>query len=253
MRVESSERWVRGMMGDIGVVDTRAPLLFWEDDFPVPGYAYAPEDVRTDLLRPALPPPPGGNFFFLPKGPVSQWFDLLAGDHLIEHAAWIRDDPALAGMIVFSWDPTVLDRWLEEDEVVAGHPRDPHKRVDALHSSRHVTVALDGHLLADSSDPVLLFETFLPTRYYVPRADVDFDRLTAVDRFSLCPYKGYAREYWDAPGSRGVAWSYADPFPAVGAIAGRVAFYNESVDITVDGMALPRPESVFSNRANRPV
>lgn len=253
MRVESSERWVRGMLGATAVIDTRAPLLFWEDDFPVPSYAYPLADVRTDLLIESPAPPQASGFsFFGPHGPVSTWFDLRYEHKIIHHAAWTREDPALAGRIVFSWEPGVLERWLEEDEVVAGHPRDPHKRVDALHSSRHVTVALDGQVLADSRDTVALFETFLPTRYYFPRTDVALNRLTAVERFSHCPYKGDAREYWDAPGANGVAWCYTEPFAAVGAIAGRIAFYNELVDLTVDDQDLSRPETVFSVQAHRP-
>ncbi|GAA4363461.1 hypothetical protein [Paeniglutamicibacter cryotolerans] len=109
----------------------------------MPGYAYAPEHVRTDLLQPSAGPPRGGNVL-LPKGPVSAWFDLLDGHRVIEHASWIRAD-------------AVQDRRLEEDKVL-----------DAPSSSRHLTVALDGHLPADSRDLWLLVEIFLPTRNYVP-------------------------------------------------------------------------------------
>jgi len=252
MRVELSDRWVRAMVGDTAVVDSRAPLLFWEEAFPVPSYAFARDDVRTDLLRLATGEPAGEPFFFLPKGPVAEWFDLEVDERTLVRAAWVRDDPALSDRIVFSWQPGMVDRWLEEDEQVASHPRDPHKRVDALPSSRHVTVALDGVVLAESTDPVLLFETDLPTRYYLPRGDVAFERLTGSANRSHCPYKGYAEEYWDAPGVPGVAWSYANPYAAVSTITGRVAFYNELVDITVDGQERPRPESVFTPAKNRP-
>lgn len=235
MRVEPSDRWVRGLTGDTVVVSSFAPLLFWEDSFPVPSYAYPREDVRTDLLRPGSEPS-SPHAFFGPHGPVSEWFDLETGDgRTLRAVAWVRDDPALADHIVCSWEPGLLDRWLEEDEEVSGHPRDPHARVDALPSSRHVTVALDGVMLAETSSPVVLFETGLPTRYYLPREDVDLGKLTARSRRTHCPYKGDAEEYWDAPGAEGVAWSYARPYPAVAAIAGRIAFYNELVDITVDG------------------
>lgn len=254
MRTERSDKWVRAVVGDTTVVDSRAPLLFYEESFPVPGYAFDRGDVRTDLLRPAAGAPPREPFFFLPKGPVSQWFDLEVAGRRIPHAAWIRDDPALRDLVVLSWQPGLLDRWLEEDEEVASHPRDPHKRVEALASTRHVTVALDGVVLADSSDPVLLFETDLPTRYYLPRDDVRFEALSSSTNRSHCPYKGEADQYWDAAGADApnVAWSYSAPLPAVGKVAGRVAFYNELVDITVDGVLQPRPVSVFSAAANRP-
>lgn len=256
MRTEYSDKWVRACVADVTVVDSRAPLLFWEDSFPVPAYAFAGRDVRIDLLRPSTSPPPRQPFFFLPKGPVAQWFDLALPGRTVPHAAWRRDTPELADLFVFSWQPGVLDRWLEEDEEVAGHPRDPRKRVEALPSSRHVVVSLDGTVLADSREPVLLFETDLPTRYYVPRADVNFDALSPTPNHSLCPYKGSADLYWDVIGhadARNAAWSYPSPVPAVGRIRDRVAFYNELVDIAVDGIAQERPVSVFSIRANRPV
>lgn len=255
VRTERSAKWVRAFVGETAVVDSRAPLLFYEETFPVPGYAFAREDVRTDLLQPAVGEPPREPFFFLPKGPVSQWFNLDVEGRLIPHAAWIRDEPELRNLLVFSWQPGLVDRWLEEEEEVGGHPRDPHKRVEALASARHVTVALDGVVLADSSTPVLLFETDLPTRYYLPREDVHLDLLSPSSNRSQCPYKGEADHYWNVEGPReakNVAWSYTAPFPAVEKVAGRVAFYNELVDITIDGILQQRPVSVFSTAANRP-
>jgi uncharacterized protein (DUF427 family) len=103
---------------------------------------------------------------------------------------------------------------------------------------------------------VLLFETGLPTRYYLPEADVAADGLEPSPTRSHCPYKGSADRYWSVrnrPDARSVAWSYGDPFPAVRAIAGRIAFYHELVDLTVDGVNLPRPVSVFSRKEHRPV
>lgn len=264
MRTEPIDKRVRGLVGDTVVVDTLHPLLFWEDDFPVPNYAYEPADVRTELLVPTqadvtqADAPPRFDFF-APHGPVSQVYDLVVGDRSIPRAAWLRDDPALADRIVFSWRPGLLDRWLEEAEDVGGHPRDPHKRVEALASDRHVVVSLgdltsDGIVLAETRRPVLLFETGLPTRFYFPEEDLSAEALEPSRAKSFCPYKGAADRYWSVrgrPDAADVAWSYAAPFPAVGKIAGRVAFYNELVDITVDGVRLERPESPFSSRAHR--
>lgn len=255
MRTESSEKWVRAFVGDVAVVDSRSPLIFWEERFPVPGYAFARADVREDLLGPSADQPPMDGSFFSPHGAVSQWYDLEVDGRRLPNAAWQRDDPALADRVVLSWQPGLLDRWLEEDEVVSSHPRDPHTRVDALASSRHVVVSLDGTVLADTRAPVLLFETGLPTRYYLPVEDVRLELLTATDNRSHCPYKGVADRYWDLagrPDMRNVAWAYSAPYPAVGAVQDRVAFYNELVDLTVDGVALPRPESPFSAKASRP-
>jgi uncharacterized protein (DUF427 family) len=252
VRTEQSEKWVRAFVDDVAVVDSHAPVLFWEERFPVPAYAFAAGDVRTDLLRPSKAEPPHGPGFFLPRGPVAAWFDLRVGDRLLEHVAWRRDDPAVAELLVLSWRPGLIDRWQEEEDVVRGHPRDPHKRVDALPSSRHVQVSVDGVVLADTTSPVLLFETGLPTRFYLPADDVDLGALTATATTSHCPYKGDADRYWSAAGGGDIAWSYSAPFPAVGAIAGRIAFYDELVDVWVDGTLRERPESPFSTAANRP-
>ena len=265
MRTEPIDKRVRGLVGDTVVVDTLRPLLFWEDDFPVPNYAFLPADVRTDLLVPTQADvtrtEPSPRFdFFAAQGPVAQLYDLVVGDRTLANAAWQRDDPALADRIVFSWRPGLLDRWLEESEEVGGHPRDPHKRVEALASDRHVVVSLGdpasgGVVLAETRRPVLLFETGLPTRFYVPEEDVSAEALEPGRAHSFCPYKGTADRYWSVrgrPDATDIAWSYSAPFPAVGKIAGRVAFYNEVVDVTVDGVMLERPDSPFARRAHRP-
>jgi uncharacterized protein (DUF427 family) len=134
--------------------------------------------------------------------------------------------------------------------MIVGHPRNPYARVDALRSHRHVRVMLDGITLADTHSPVLLFETGLPTRYYVDRTDVAFDHLVASDTRTLCPYKGTTTGYWSVRGSDGavhadLAWAYDYPLPAVAPIAGLVAFYNEKLDIVVDDVALQRPSTHF--------
>jgi uncharacterized protein (DUF427 family) len=255
VRAELSDRWVRGFVGNVAVVDTRTPLLFWEERFPVPRYAVDRRDVREDVLLPASGPAPTEPRFFLPRSPVARWYDLEVEGRRLPHVAWSHHDSDLGDRLVLSWQPGLIDRWLEEEEEVSGHPRDPYKRVDALPSSRHVVVALDGVVLADSTSPVLLFETGLPTRYYLPLEDVRLDALTPSANRSHCPYKGDADRYWDLADHRngnGIGWSYSEPYPAVGAIQGRLAFYNELVDITVDGVAQPRPVSYFSARVNRP-
>jgi uncharacterized protein (DUF427 family) len=148
-----------------------------------------------DLLREAERPTTYSRPFG-PGGPVGQWYDIEVGGRHVPAAAWTRDTPELAGLVIVSWEPGVLDRWMEEDEVVFAHPRDPHHRVDALPSSRHVTVSLDGRLLAETHTPVLLFETGLPTRYYLPQADLVSPDLTPASHETACPYKGVADRYW---------------------------------------------------------
>jgi uncharacterized protein (DUF427 family) len=142
-------------------------------------------------------------------------------------------------------DWVALDSWFEEDEQVFVHPRSPYVRVDALRSSRTVRVELDGVLLAETSSPVLLFETGLPTRYYIPRTDLRPENLMASETVSECPYKGTTSGYYsaivDGVVTPDVAWTYDFPTRQVLPIAGLVAFYQERVNVSVDGEAAPMP------------
>jgi uncharacterized protein (DUF427 family) len=154
----------------------------------------------------------------------------------------------LAGRARFEWG--ALDAWYEEDEQVFVHPRDPYTRVDALRSTRHVRVELDGVVLADSASPVLVFETGLPTRYYLNRTEVDFAHLIPTQTVTACPYKGTTGGYWSAQigetTHRDIAWTYVFPTRQLLPIAGLIAFYNEKVDITLDGQPMQRPDTHFS-------
>ncbi|MFB9677267.1 DUF427 domain-containing protein [Streptosporangium vulgare] len=157
---ETGERWVRGIKGDVTVVDSRAPVLVWEASHPVPRYAFPEAEVRSDLLRPAAAPPTGVH-----EG-STVFYDLVIGGETVANAAWSY--PALPGHIAFEWfqhGGEVLEHWYEEEEEIFVHPRDPYKRVDPVPSSRHVRVEIDGRVVADTRRPVLLFETGLPTRY----------------------------------------------------------------------------------------
>jgi uncharacterized protein (DUF427 family) len=142
-----------------------------------------------------------------------------------------------------------MDAWFEEDEEVFVHPRSPYTRIDALASSRHVEVIVNGVTVADSTHPTLLFETGLPTRYYLPKVDVRLDLLRESSATSACPYKGFAR-YWSVDTGSGVAedvgWSYPTPLRESEQVAGLVCFYNERVDLRVDGELQERPKTPFS-------
>lgn len=163
------------------------------------------------------------------------------------------DDAAegIARTARFDWG--ALDAWYEEDEQVFVHPRSPYVRVDALRSHRHVRVSLEGITLAMSTTPVLVFETGLPTRYYFDRTDVDFGHLVPTATQTACPYKGVTSGYWSVrtgdevrDGHADLAWAYDFPTRQLLPIAGLVAFYNEKVDIDLDGVRLPRPKTHFS-------
>ncbi|WP_329423934.1 DUF427 domain-containing protein [Streptosporangium sp. NBC_01495] len=246
---EPSERWVRGTRGDVTVVDSRNPVLVWEASHPVPRYAFPEAEVRSDLLRPAADPATGVH-----EG-STVLYDLVIGGETVANAAWRY--PALPGHIAFEWfqhEGEVLEHWYEEEEEIFVHPRDPYKRVDPVPSSRHVRVEIDGRVVAETRRPVLLFETGLPTRYYLPPEDVNLELFEPTASSTRCPYKGVA-SYWSAreDGSvpADVAWAYPDPIPAAERIRDHIAFYNEVVDIVVDGVRLERPVTFFSERLSK--
>jgi uncharacterized protein (DUF427 family) len=244
---DPSARWVRARIGDTTIVDSKQPLLLWEPGRPVATYLFPAADVRTDLLR-SVPAPSDQEHV----GAV-EWYDLELDGRRFEQLAWRYDEGPLAGHIAIDWfgrKRQGVEHWYEEEEEVFVHPRDPHKRVDALPSSRHVRIAIGGKTLAETTKPVLLFETHLPIRYYIPPEDVDFSQLEETELKTRCPYKGIAR-YWSVsgvPSGKNIVWAYDDPIPAAGAIKGHLAFYNEVVDITVDGVALDRPVTHFNQR-----
>ncbi|MET7386325.1 DUF427 domain-containing protein [Streptomyces sp. NPDC005529] len=243
-----SERWVRGRTGETTVVDSRNPVLVWEPGVPVPLYAFPRGDVREDLLRPAKNPRTGthtGSRIF---------YDIELDGVLLENAAWTFPVDDLAGHIAFEWFRRVgrgLEHWYEEEDEIFIHPRDPYKRVDAIPSSRHVQIEIEGTLVADTHRPVLLFETGLPIRYYMPREDVRLDLFQPSDLSTGCPYKGTAT-YWawrgDGDEPADLVWSYPEPLPAVAPVKDLLAFYNEAVDIIVDGERLDRPVTPFTSK-----
>ena len=167
-----------------------------------------------------------------------------ADDVLDSRAAAKTDDrfDELKGHVTFSW--TAFD-WYEEDEQVFVHARSPRHRVDTLYSSRRVQVFIDGQEVANSVRPVLLFETSLPTRYYLPFADVRTELLTASATLSRCPYKGVAR-YWSHPALADAAWSYPEPIGEIPKIRDLLCFYDERVDVVLDGEPQPRPVTPFT-------
>jgi uncharacterized protein (DUF427 family) len=243
VRVEHGAKRVRAYVGGELVADSNRPLLVWEKPF-YPAYYLPVEDVRTELLE------ADGGFVHSPSRGNGHTFTLRAGGKELAAAAMrYRESPLeeLRDAIRLDWD--AMDAWFEEDEQVFTHPRDPYTRVDILPSSRHVRVEVDGVTVAETAKPTLLFETGLPTRFYLPKTHVRMDLLTPTDTVSHCPYKGQA-EYWSVRAGDAVhadlAWSYRTPLPESQKIAGLISFYNEKVDIFVDGVLQERPKTKFS-------
>lgn len=131
-----------------------------------------------------------------------------------------------------------MDQWFEEDVPIYGHPKDPYKRIDILHSTRTVKVGIDGVTLAESSSPLFLLETTLRTRHYLPPTSVNWECLKPSETQTRCPYKGLANYYHvvvNGKEYRDLVWYYRYPTSESMPIAGYMCFYNEKVDVWLDG------------------
>jgi uncharacterized protein (DUF427 family) len=245
VRVEPLPRRLRAVFAGTVVADTTRGLYLFETGH-LPVYYLPRSDVRFDLLEPS------DRTTHCPyKGDASYW-SLVVGDRRSDDAVWgypspVEGAPDIADHVAFYWNK--VDAWFEEEDEVYVHARDPYKRVDVLRSSRHVQVLVGGEVVADSHRPHMLFETSLPTRYYLPKLDVRLDLLTPSPTVTACPYKGRAT-YWsiDVGDTHidDVAWSYPAPIPELPKVEGLICFFNERVDLVVDGEAQARPRSPWS-------
>jgi uncharacterized protein (DUF427 family) len=219
-------RRLRALVGDHVVLDTLgAKLLHETGHLPVP---YVPlDDFDAELLDRT------DHTTHCPfKGDASYW-SVRAGDSVVENAVWAYEDPLpeaswLKGYGALYWDKATA--WFAEEERVFAHLRDPFHRVDVLDSSRPVTVRTNGRVVARSERPKLLFETGVPTRAYVPRADVVPGALGDSENRSVCPYKGQSR-YLSVDGVADAAWTYDAPLPDAIKVQGHVCFDDERVTV----------------------
>ena len=241
VRVEPTQKRIRVMLGGEVVADTTSALLVWEVPY-FPTYYFPADDVRTELLvetgESRRSPSRGDGTQYVVKAGNSE------GAAYAFHGSKVEE---IDGYVSFVW--RTMDHWFEEDEEVYVHPRDPYTRIDILPSSRRVRVEIEGTTVAETTNASFLFETGLPTRYYIPKTDVRMDLLTPTETATACPYKGTAR-YWSVvvEGSTydDIAWAYDVPLPESQKIAGLISFYNEKVDIYVDEELQDRPKTKFS-------
>lgn len=240
-RPERALKRVRVHLDGRLVADSRAALLVWEVPY-YPAYYIPVGDVRAELT------PNGGTKHSESRGDAVVC-DVSTGGATAEGAALRYDDSAVEevrGHVRFPWD----DRWqwFEEDEPVSVHARDPYKRVDILGSSQHVRIEVDGVTVAESSQPRILFETSLVPRYYLPMTDVRLDLLRPSGTQTRCPYKGTASYYSveiDGKLTEDVVWFYTAPLPESQKVQGLACFYDEQVDVYLDGVLQARPETPF--------
>jgi uncharacterized protein (DUF427 family) len=242
---EDQPRRIRAMFNGETVVDsTHAKMLHEHGHLPL--YYFPEDEVRTDLLEAT------DHHTRCPwKGEASYW-SLRVGDRLAENAVWgypepLDGAPPLAGYRAFYWDK--MDEWLEEDEPAIVHARDPYHRTDVLESSRHVQASVGGDVVAESTRTLVVYETGLPPRWYFPPDDVNRELFADSDTHTGCAYKGFA-SYWSVGGEEDVAWYYPEPTRDFQRIAGRIAFFNERVDLEVDGELQEKPTTQWSHRGS---
>jgi uncharacterized protein (DUF427 family) len=247
LRYEPIERRVRGNIGAEAVVDSTEAILVWEPRRVCPSYAVPAEHIQAKL---AEAPATNGQVDGVLHPGIPFSVHTAAGEPVSisgrEGAGFRLADEDLSGYVELDFD--AFDGWYEENERIAGHPRDPFHRVDVHQSARPVRIELDGDVVAETTRARFVCETELPMRFYLPREDVRVELHTSSAR-TYCPYKGEA-SYWsvDAGGRRhqDLGWTYRQPLPDAVALTGLVAFWDEQVDVFVDGEQRARPDGAIS-------
>ncbi|MBV9047508.1 MAG: DUF427 domain-containing protein [Solirubrobacterales bacterium] len=262
LRYEPIEKRIRASLGGREVIDSTRAMLVWEPKRVVPSYAVPVDDLDGELIAPAaradadaaaeaiVVPQLAGRPVYDPSVPFAvhtaegQPLDLNAHAGVREGAAFRPADDVLSGYVIVDFG--AFDAWYEEDELNVAHPRDPFRRIDIVHSSRHVRIERDGAVLAESTSPYMLFEPPLPVRYYLPASDVSLELLTPSATRTYCAYKGQA-SYWSID-EEDIAWTYREPLREAAEVTDRIAFFNERVTLRVDGRELERPVTPWSRR-----
>lgn len=252
LRFHPTTKRVRARKNGRTLVDSLRARIVWEPRRVVAQYAVPAADIAAELTEvpaqsaeehpvrmvdaPVLDP----RTAFAVHTCTGTTYDI--GD--LGAAGFRPEDPDLNDYVLLDW--AAFDEWLEEDEPVVGHPRDPRSRIDLLASSRHIRLELNGVTLADSHRPLMVFETFITPRYYLPPEDVRMVLLHHSEWRTTCAYKGHAT-YWSLSESvPNIAWTYPEPLDGMQRLAGRVAFFTERVDLEVDGVPHERPVTPWS-------
>ena len=231
--VEPLRRRMRVRFGGIWIADSEHALLLFEPGrYPV---AYFPEsDISPGALQRTE------HTTQHPDLGLTSWYTVRAGEHSATRGAWQHIElPGYAGelqtRVAFAW--RAMDEFYEEDERVLGHAADSYHRIDIRQTSRHLVVHHGDRMVADSTRPLVLYESGFAPRWYVPRADIDQSALTAVDQQTFCPYKGLC-SYYDIGDARQAAWSYRHAYTEVGRISDFVSFEPDIVSVQLDGMSI---------------
>jgi uncharacterized protein (DUF427 family) len=242
--LEPTPKRLRVEVGGVTIADSRRAMMLHESG-QQPIFYFPPQDVRAEVLKDS------DRQTHCPKKGDASYYTIRAGGEEVKDGAWYYPNPLpgappIKDLIAFYFNR--MGRWLEEGEQIHVHPRDPYHRVDVLATDRHIRISLDGALLAETDRALALFESNLPTRWYLPIEDVRAE-LEPSDTITRCPYKGTASYYSvQLEGGKDLVWYYEQPLDEVGRIKGLVCFFNEKVDIELDGELQGRPDSPWSHR-----
>jgi uncharacterized protein (DUF427 family) len=235
--VEPLRRRMRVRFGGIWIADSENVLLLFE-----PGHypmAYFPQtDLSPHILESTH------HTSRHPDLGLTAWFIVQAGEKSAPRGAWQHVElPAwagdLQGRIAFSWP--AMDAFFEEEERIVGHAADPYHRIDIRQTARRLVVRHRDRVIADSRQPIALYESGFAPRWYVPRADVDESALTPVERQTFCPYKGICH-YYNVDDAHLAVWSYPEAYPEVGRISNFLSFEPDLISVHLDGKQL-HPEA----------
>jgi uncharacterized protein (DUF427 family) len=236
---------VRALLGRKTVVDSRRVHMLHETGH-LPVWYFPEDDLRHELLEPSA------KRTTCPHKGEARYRSVRAGERHAPDAVWAYPEPIesaafLAGFAALEWG--AFDEWFVEDEQMFGHPRDPYSRIDVFKTTRHVRVLVDGEVVADSLRAKVLFETGLPPRYYLPAEDVRGELLVPSATKTRCAYKGSA-SYWhvEVGGRRhdDLVWTYPAPQHDAEPVRDLLCFFNERVDIELDGEVGQRPRTQWS-------
>lgn len=245
---EPLRRRMRVRFGGAWIADSEDAVLLHEPGhYPV---AYFPlVDVAPDVLSPVTHTTHHRDFG------ATAWYTVRGGQQSKDRAAWQHTElpdhaGELRGRVAFAW--RAMDAFYEEDDRIVGHAADPYHRIDIRKTSRHLVARHGDELIADTSRPLVLFESGFAPRWYVPRADVNESALTAVELQTFCPYKGVC-SYYDVGDAHAAAWSYLAAWPEVGAVAGYISFEADQLEVSLEGkpMRLEPGQTVIAHGADR--
>ena len=250
--LNAAPKRVRVGLGGSYVADTTRAVYVWEHKY-YPTY-YLPLE---SFIEGALSYPDSSSSSSSSSTEGYRLAALSAGDATTDRVIVFREG-VLADLVRVECNAVAA--WFGEDARGDGHPRDRFKRGDVVFSSRPVRVSVHGTEVAHSTSSFQLYETGLPVRFYLPITSVRLELLRESATVTACPYKGEAN-YYDVvikgvqKGAQGggneerlkdIVWYYKTPKLECAAIAGCLCFYNEKVDIELDGEMLERPKTPFS-------